>query len=273
MVVDIDIAKLSDVGHSGVRRAALFLGLGLNAAYREDFRDYELHKIPYASDQTSLLVDFFPSDLPPEQISTFKEEFALWIMGCGVRELLEHYALFLDQIHNFALLVRESKGALESINPQREQNRFHLRLGIPDKLDTLRDRFAIEPSEPECIKQLYEARNCLTHDLGVITPRRCNSADTFTMTWLAFELFAKGAKSGIERSVISLIGDRTNEETSILGRIVGRERKFDRGTRLQLSRQDLSEICFFFRSRAIPSVIESFIGFLKAQGIPLSEKK
>ena len=42
----IDLVDLKDFAHIGVRRAAVFMGLGLNAAHREDFLDYELSKIP-----------------------------------------------------------------------------------------------------------------------------------------------------------------------------------------------------------------------------------
>jgi hypothetical protein len=40
--VNIDLNELSDIGHAGVRRAVLFMGLGLNASARKNFNDYEL---------------------------------------------------------------------------------------------------------------------------------------------------------------------------------------------------------------------------------------
>ncbi len=269
--VNIDLSKLSDLAHTGVRRAVLFMGLGLNAAHREDFHDYELHKIPIAPEQTSLPIEFFPSNLPAERVKAFKEEFAIWITGCGLRELLEHYALFLDQMHKYALLVLQVRGKLGGINPQKEQKRFNRRLGIPDKLVTLHDRFSITPTDPGSIKQLYAARNCLSHDLGIVTPKRCGSEGHLSLTWKAFEVLAKGEKSGIERPITALIGRQTEEDTAILGRQVTRERKFASGARLLLSQQDLWEICFFFNAHAIPSMVKSFVKFLETHGIPVNK--
>lgn len=74
----IDVHELANLAHTGVRRAVLFMGLGLNAAHREEFRDYQLHKLPILPDQTGLPVEFFSSDLPLERVDEFKKEFAVW---------------------------------------------------------------------------------------------------------------------------------------------------------------------------------------------------
>ncbi len=269
--VNIDLSKLSDLAQTGVRRAVLFMGLGLNAAHREDFLDYELHKIPIAPEQTSLPIEFFPSNLPAERVKAFKEKFATWITGCGVRELLEHYALFLDQMHKYALLVLQFREKLDGIDPQKEQERFNRRLGIPDKLVTLHDRFSITPADTESIKQLYNARNCLTHDLGIVTQKRCGPDGCLTLTWRVFEVLAKGQKSGIERPMIDLIGKRTKEDMEIISREVTRERKFAVGEKLVLSQQDLWEICYFFHAHAIPSAVKSFVEFLETHDIPVNK--
>jgi hypothetical protein len=44
--VDIDCPAVAKVAHVGVRRAALFLGLGPNGVNQPGFSDYELHKLP-----------------------------------------------------------------------------------------------------------------------------------------------------------------------------------------------------------------------------------
>lgn len=269
-IVNIDITKLSNLAHIGVRRAVLFIGLGLNAAHREDFVDYELRKIPISPGQTSLPIEFFPSNLPAERVKVFKEQFATWITGCGIRELLEHYALFLDQIHRHALLVLQVRGKLGQIDPKKEQKLFNRQFGIPAKLETLQNRFSIAPTDPESIKQLYHARNCLTHELGVVQPKRCDSDGHFVLTWKAFEVFAKGEKTGTERPITELIGKKTEEDTAILGRQITRERKFASGERLLLSKQDAWEICYFFNAHAIPSAANSFIKFLEANEVQIN---
>lgn len=267
--VNIDLKKLGDLAHTGVRRAALFMGLGLNAAHREDFNDYELCKLPIAPEQTSLPIDFFPSNLPAERVGEFKKQFALWVIGCGLRELLEHYALFLDHIHKNALLVFLIEDKLGSVDPEKKQEEFNQRLGIPDKLERLKKMFSISPDDPESIKSLYLARNCLTHNFGIVTQRQCGPDESLTLTWKTLDVIAKGEETGIERPLTELIGLLTEEETSIFTKTARRERKFALGEKIQLSQQDLWEICFFFNAYAIPSAVQSFIEFLEAHGIPV----
>ncbi len=263
----IDVAKVSDVAHVGVRRAVLFMGLGLNAAHREDFNDYQLHKIKAIPGQTGLPIDFFPRDLPPDRVSEFKAEFATWIVACGFRELQEHYALFLDHIHRHCLTIFQIRGKLGDLDPKKAQGEFNRRLGIPDKLDKLESRFSVAPTHADSIKQLYEARNCLTHDHSVIMPKRCDANGQFVLTWMAMDQIAIGEKSGAERPVIDLIGNRTDEPMTIALRVVRRERKFASGSKLTLSQQDLWEICFFFAHHAIPSAMKSFVAFLQANNV------
>ncbi|HWL94446.1 MAG TPA: hypothetical protein VNT79_13020, partial [Phycisphaerae bacterium] len=112
------------------------MGLGLNATHREDFNDYELHKIPILPGQTSVALDFFPPDLPAPRVKEMKAHFATWIVACGFRELLEHYALFLDRVHSCCLLISVTKKALSDSDAKKVHKKFNGR-GIPDKLDIL----------------------------------------------------------------------------------------------------------------------------------------
>jgi len=89
MTINIDLQKLEDLAHVGVRRATIFMGLGLNAAHKEDFNDYELSKLPVIPSQTDLPIELIPRGLPVERVQEFKKEFATWVTACGMRELLE----------------------------------------------------------------------------------------------------------------------------------------------------------------------------------------
>jgi hypothetical protein len=270
--VNVDLNGLSDIGHVGVRRAVLFMGLGLNAAAREDFNDYELYKLPMAPGQTSALMDFFPPNLPANRVAEFKKEFAFWVAGCGLRELLEHYAIFLDQIHRYSLLVYHSKDKLGSLNPVKEQRNFNRQLGIPRKLATLRERFGIEPEYSESVSQLYVMRNCLTHDLGVVSKKFCRGDSELIVTWRGLDTVMMGSKSGLVQVYSGFMGRRTEENATIGLRVVDRERRFPIGQKVRLSQQDLAEICHFFASVAIPTVVRSFVTFLQANGIRVNSE-
>ena len=65
----------------GVRRASVFLGLGVNAARNPQFKDYQL--------QNLALFRIMPDALPDETIAHFKENFEEWVISCALRELTE----------------------------------------------------------------------------------------------------------------------------------------------------------------------------------------
>jgi hypothetical protein len=138
---------------------------------------------------------------------------------------------------------------------------------VPKKLDILKSRFGVSVGEADSIKSLYEARNCLTHDIGEVLPKRCTDGGKFRITWKALEVSVKGDETGIEQPIVALIGKATREPTSIFAKVVQRERNLSAHERLVFSQQDLWEICFFFSSHAIPSMLKAVVGFLEELGV------
>lgn len=267
--INIDLDNLANIAHTGVRRAVLFMGLGLNAINQPGFRDYQLHKLPLQIGMRSLPVDFFPSDLPDENIASFKQEFSVWIAGSGLREILEHYALYLDNMHNYGLLIQQATGKLGQRDPEKEQRNFNRNGSIAEKLRLLNLRFSVCPEEAPSITQLYTARNCLTHDLGVVSAKHCDNQGIYTMSWTAFDMLAIGEETGTERPLADLIASSkpTTEPTGIAPRRVKRTREFRPNDKLRLSQQDLWELCYFFNAIAIPSALKSFVTFATTSGI------
>lgn len=267
--ININIDEMVGISLLGVRRAAVFMGLGLNAAAKDDFNDYELRKLPKALGQTGFPIDFLPPNLSSEQINEFKKHFALWIIACGFRELLEHYAMFLDHVHEACLLVAISNKRFTQEYTQKQHKQFVRNFGIPSKQNKLEELFSIKPDNAECIKQLYAVRNALTHDLGIVTQERCGDENTMNVTWRAFDTIAKGQVSGIETNLIDLIGCKTEEPIEILAKFPLRQKAFPVGSVISFTQQDLWEICFFFSSIAIPSTRNSLIRHLSDHGVPI----
>ena len=82
----------------------MFLGLGVNAASRADFRDYSLS-------QESIL-QMLP-EVSDEVIDDWKIHFRTWIIAGGFRELIEHLCLFLDKVF---ISVNRIPDGLESLS-------------------------------------------------------------------------------------------------------------------------------------------------------------
>jgi hypothetical protein len=225
-----DLDPIMDVAHVGIRRALFFMGLGINAANRSDFRDYQLSKIPTARIQR---YKFFSDDLPNERIDEVKQEFAQWITGNGLREIQEHLAMFLDQFHRFILLVRQTKGAIDEEVAEKSQREFE-RFGVPNKIDMLQKRFAIELEYAKEVASLYEARNCLTHDLGIVSQRRLNEGDKFKVRWRAINAIGKGEATGRSYQIEELAGKPTEEPIQISISIAEKEVAFSINEKMHL---------------------------------------
>jgi hypothetical protein len=102
--VNIDFSNIRETARKGVRRTAVFLGLGINAAIDSALRKYELSDISP--------IHLVPSNVPEETIAHFKTEFGRWIVANGLRELIETFALFLDRTHNACLFMASHKGKI-----------------------------------------------------------------------------------------------------------------------------------------------------------------
>ena len=265
-VFNIDLVQMGELAQTGVRRAVLFMGLGLNAAAREDFNDYQLSKLPHAPGQTEMLIDFFPTDLPVERVRELKAEFAKSVISSGLRELIEHYALLLDTIHNYSLVTLQVNGKIGTIDPVKAQKEFKLTPGFSKKFKLLAERFGIEVPHAATLTGLYLARNAFTHAFGVVMPNHCSEGrEVLAVTWGAFQTIAVGSDSRQEVSIISLIGKPTTEEMQVKIRQITREREYKVGARVEFSQQDLSEICAFFGMTLIPETLKAFADFLSRQ--------
>jgi hypothetical protein len=263
----IDLVKLADLAHTGVRRTAIFMGLGLHAAARDDFNDYQLGKLPLAPEQTEMLMDFFPQDLSAERVKEFKAEFVRWVISTGMRELIEHFALLLDKVHELSLTTLHNAGKLKELNLDKAHQRFHF-MGFARKFETLESRFGIKVPQAASLSAFYLARNAFTHHFGFVgANHRSVGKDFLALTWNAFETVATGTDTGKGVPVVTLFGKKTTEPMEIGVRKVTRERNYNVGDRIQFSQRDLSEICAFFSMMTIPEAMQVFVDFLLANGV------
>jgi hypothetical protein len=131
----------------------------------------------------------------------------------------------------------------------------------------LRERFGIAPTHSATIDQLYEARNALTHDFGVVLPKRCDASGKFILRWPKFNFVGIGNETGKKTPLAAIIGERTTEETTFALRVEQRETIHKAGERIEASTEDLEEVFHFFAGWAIPSTLTAFVDFLTANGI------
>ena len=266
--VNIDCTAIAKIAHVGVKRTALFLGLGLNGVNQPGFKDYELRKLPKGENLAAIPPDIIARGAPDDAIERFKAGFSTWVTGCGLREMLEHYGLMLDHMHKYCLLVAQVRQFVDVLgDPEKLQFKFARRLGVPDKHEALKKRFQIEPTFASDVDALWSARNALSHGLGIVRVEDAAADGTLAIRWLAIEMNARGEETGSVIPLGKLFGVVTTEPMSIYIGTVKRERLYKVGDKVALSAQDVYEICMFMSAQVIPNTMAAFVKFLKDQGV------
>lgn len=51
------------------------------------------------------------------------------------------------------------------------------------KIKKLKKEFAFESPLEDHIQSFIQARNCITHERGIVTAERCNNTDKFVLSW------------------------------------------------------------------------------------------
>jgi hypothetical protein len=267
----INLDHLKEVAIKGVRRAALFLGLGLNAANREDFRDYELWKVPEGDEYRGLNFSLIPDNAGEDDLRIYKDEFGCWVINNGLRELVERFVLFLDQAHHLCLFVSKSFEGNRLNNHSALQTEFVNRPGMSWKLRTLKERFGIEFANSELLETLYDARNCLSHRLGVVlNGKDCGEDGLFHLKWVGVDVFIRFT-NGVEHPIGEMIGVVLEEPGEVCTRISERTLSFRHGEVIRLHPKQLAEMCFFVQT-AVDACMASLIAYFQKLGIEVNQK-
>lgn len=259
MHLTLDYAPTREIVYIACRRAAAFMGFGLNAARNDTLTDFTLSR--------EYSLHWFPDDLSTETIAEYKREFEGWIVAGGLRELIEGFSVFLDRLYELTLIA--------SCNGQQLGSDFHSRIaavknkGLPGKQLAFREEFAISSELAPFLKTLHEARNCLSHERGVVTPAYFNTESALEVRWRAFELFIK--KEDGEETVLTLRQDAPpvgpfDQSANVLMRQLVRTRTFAAGELMRFSFQDLAEICIFIYLAA-DSFFMPAVEFAKQHGV------
>lgn len=257
--VNIDFKNIRETAHKGVRRTAVFLGLGVNAAIDPAFNKYELSDISP--------IHLVPSNVPEETITHFKTEFGRWIVSNGLRELIETFALFLDRTHNACLFMASHKGKISFEDATQWQPAFHNK-GISDKLKVFENRFDVKPKNPDHLGTIQQVRNCFTHRHGIVGERDCGDGNDLILKWMGFDIVIETPTGETIDMTLPLEEEIYLEDGGTIGlRFSERERRFKLGTPIQLEPKDLVEICNFILM-STDQLLASVGEFTKKIGIP-----
>ena len=255
----LDLVELKEVSLQGIRRAAAFLGIGLNAT-----RDWSN---PSLTLDSFIKWQFFPEPIPEEQMKNAVEEFQRWVIGNSLRELDASFNTFLDGawgIKEWAKLHKTSvKSSHKIATVSADTN-------AANKLEKILRDLDGDLSDVPRLKTLSNLRNCLTHARGIVTERHANEDGKLKIRWLGLELgFVQGdSYSAIPHEVDApyLQAPDPSQPADVVIKFSERERCFGMGSAISISPRDLQEICFFYQ-RLTDQVVPKLHEFIIARGI------
>lgn len=209
--LNISPQQIHLVAQQALRRAAVFMAIGLSAAKDDSLASLKL--------DPDFPIEFLPHPPSPELLLNARIHFGQWVIGSGLRELTHGFALFLDRLYE-ALLIVKYHGTKVPGRELQHQMKLMLDEGrLIEKLVRIETSFGLSAKFKDCFPAISLARDALAYNIGVIRARDCNEDQTLRLKWI-------GLKSE------------------------HRERCFTAGERIDLSAYELSEICWTFGKQA-----------------------
>lgn len=258
----IDFNLILETAKKSVRRTSTFLGLGLNATNDPEFKKYELTDIT--------LIQLMPDNLPEETVNHLKEEFNIWIIANGFRELIETFSLFLDQVHYACTIMALYKNKISEAQFKKKQQQF-IKQGFPNKLNLLHEHYSVAPKNPNFLKSLNKTRNCLTHRQGIVASCDCNN-NLLSTSWVGMKFYIE-EPNGNQIIITEQIkeGIYLKDGGKMIATTIDRNIDFKIGTLINLTANDLAEICWFILNEA-QYTINSAIQYAKDMNIEFSDE-
>lgn len=262
IVLNIDLNELRKIVLQGVRRAAAFLSIGLQVT--ENYIPNSLALSRHSN------IRFFPEPLLESAGQEAVKEFRTWLVGNALRELDLHFSLFLDRT---CATLRYSK-----LHGTRVRSN-HVVAGISgdtnaaSKLKTVMRELGQPEPDVSRLWSLSNARNCLSHTAGVVTPRHAKSDGTLLIRWIGGEpRLVQGEHHTIIPPVIDelLQAPDPSKEADLVLVFVDREKRFAVGGKIELTPHELHEICLYYKGLA-EKVLARLTADLQARGIGAAE--
>lgn len=258
MQINIDVPKIKATAIKGINRAAIFMGLGINAASDERLKEYLL------TNESNL--QLLPDKVDDNTLSGWKREFSTWIVAAGFREMIERFCVFLDRIQQASSLIQGKYN-------RAEVKKFE-HFGLRKKVGTLSKDFNIACRYPKELCTIYDARNCLVHRMGHVSTLDLNASGKLSVEWVALSLYFRGL-DGTETTVPDLIDPATRPwQVPTAGQIATRfevkKVEFVENDWVKIKPKELQEILFFMRCCA-EEFITSFQEMAKNNGVAFSE--
>ena len=239
---EINFSAILEVALLGVRRAAVFSTFGVNAAREATASHFD----PLACSSLQLV----PAPVDSLVANSYKEEFEKWVLVCALREAIEAFSVYLDELHAACLVMALSADQVTLEQAQKRAKAYPFK-GLREKLDLLGGRFGVDFADADMLVSVNQFRHCLSHRRGVVRDEDCGTDGTFAVIWPGINLFF-ASPDGTETPIDFPIPEPAvgPEGAGLSVRASRKTAVFRPGDQLQLSPTQVSEVCWFLQSAA-----------------------
>ena len=153
--------------------------------------------------------------------------------------------------------------------------RLPARLGLPDKLQRLRDEFLVLSELSEHVLSINRVRVCLVYRLGLVSNQDVDDEENgLVLKWQVLELFAQSPDGATEHPV-SQSDALVEEGWSVLIRSVEKSRVFKKGARVALSYDEITNTFMTIMKFAIQisASLQKFVPVASAAHVTAPEKQ
>jgi hypothetical protein len=216
----------------GVRRASAFMSLGVRVADDQTVASLSLDGNMHIQ---------FMNDPTPEVIRETQQNFRVWIIGNGLRELDQAASIFADHVFK-ALTLSAFHGRPLTHEAIDQIDGFPKKTNVADKFKIIADAFGVDTDLRVYLVGMSKARNALTHNMGIVGPLHTTHPGELQLSWIGPEI---------------IVGDRVlrgphfehvavEEAQPVHFRFARRDRTIPIGRAIELSPHDLHEICLTY---------------------------
>ncbi|MBN4667224.1 hypothetical protein HUS70_16860 [Pandoraea nosoerga] len=260
--LNFDLRSMQEKAELGVRRAAAFLGISERMLEQELPRSLTLGR--------AVRSQFLPDPIPEEAVDGLRENWRAWITGNALRELDQFLSLYLDAAYDF---VQQAKVYSGEHAPNYVWRRIDGQTNVADKYrDVLTAMGAFDGVHIErhdCLETLSKARNCLSHDLGIVTPKRVTDG-VLSVRWISIQTVMEQSDRAIVLDDLDAIEDlqlNPEEESHLKIWVVLKKREFAVGDHMHFTPDELLQLCLFYRI-VFSEVGKTLTDFVRRSGVP-----
>lgn len=236
-----DLKSMRERACVGVRRAAAFLGLSERLMEKDMPRSLTLGG--------NVKLQFLPDPYPDDGLPVLRENWRAWIIGNALRELDQFLSLFLDEAYD---VVQQSKIMSGENSADHKWKRIVGKTNAAEKhklvLENAGQNMEDHIDEHGCLVSLSQVRNCLSHDLGVVTPKRTFNGE-LCVRWIAIRTMIQQGGRIFDMDAVELPFhlDPDGPHGIVFAKVELAERKFAIGNQIRFTPDELLGICLFYQ--------------------------